>query len=141
MVEQLANGGYIESDTKEVQILIEEIKRARKDRGWSQRFLAERVGCSAQTIKRLEAGVGSVGALVAMMDALDFRLTGIGPGASLVEQLRKKRQKRGWSVAAAAARTGLSPNTIQNHEKGGGSVATLMRLLGKLAPTARRRAP
>lgn len=129
------------SDTKEDQILIDQIKQARKDRGWSQRFLAERVGCSSQMIKRLEAGVGSVATLVAAMNALEFRLTGLGPGATLAEQLHKRRYKRGWSVATAAAKTGLSPTTIHYLERGGGSVASLMRLLEELAPTARRRAP
>ncbi|PZU13694.1 DNA N-6-adenine-methyltransferase [Qipengyuania sp. YIM B01966] len=125
----------------EVHILIEEIRQARKDCGWSQRFLAERIGCSAQVIKRLEAGIGSVETLVAVMDALEFRLTGVGPGMTLANQLREKRRKRGWSVAATATKTGLSPSTILNLERGGGSVASLVRLLGKLAPTARRRAP
>ena len=125
----------------EVHILVEEIRQARKDCGWSQRFLAERVGCSAQIIKRLEAGVGSVATFIAVMEALDFRLTGVGPGTTLAEQLREKRRKRGWSVAATSAKTGLSPTTILSLEKGGGSVSSLVRLLGKLAPMARRRAP
>ena len=124
-----------------VQILIDEIRQARRDRGWSQRFLSERVGCSSQMIKRLEAGVGSVATLVAVMHALEFRLTGLGPGATLAEQLRNRRHKRGWSVAATATKTGLSPTTIHNLEGGGGTLASLMRLMEKLAPAARRRAP
>lgn len=121
--------------------MIDQIKQARKGRGWSQRFLAERAGCTSQKIKRLEAGIGSVATLVAVMDALEFRLTGLGPGATLAEQLHNRRRKRGWSVAATATRTGLSPTTIHHLERGGGSVASLMCLLEKLAPTARRRAP
>lgn len=128
-MEWAAEHRYMISDTKEVQILVE-IKQARK-----------RAGCSSQKIKRLEAGIGSVATLVAVMDVLEFRLTGLGPGATLAEQLQNRRHKRGWSVATAAARTGLSPTTIHHLEKGGGSVASLMGLLKKLAPTARRRAP
>ncbi len=75
------------------------------------------------------------------MDALEFRLTGLGPGANLAEQLRNRRYKRCWPVTKTATRTNPSPTTIHNLEKDGGSVASLTRLLRKLAPTARRRAP
>ena len=124
----------------EVQILIDDLKAARRACGLSQRFLAERTGGSPQKGKRLEAGVGSVTTLVAVMQALDFQLTGLGPGATLAEQLRRKRRKRGWSIAAAAMKTGLSPTTIRHLESGGGSVASLVCLLEKLAPGVRRRA-
>lgn len=95
----------------------------------------------AQAIKRLEKGVGSVSTLVAAMSALDFVLTGLGPGATLPERLRARRRQRSISVVDLAARTGLSRATITSLERGGGSVASLARLLAVLAPGVRRRAP
>jgi transcriptional regulator with XRE-family HTH domain len=120
--------------------LIEELKLARRSAGWSQRTLAERIGVDPQTIKRLEKGVGSVSTLIAVMAVLDFRLTGLGPGRTLSEQLRNRRRKRGMSLVDAAARSDLSRTTVANLERGGGSVASFMRLLSAIAPGARRRA-
>jgi transcriptional regulator with XRE-family HTH domain len=121
--------------------LIEELREARRLAGWSQRTLALRIGVEAQTIKRLEKGAGSVATLVATMAALDFRLTGLGPGRTLSEQLRARRRKRSMSLQDLAAKTGLSRTTIARLEQGGGSIASLLRLLAVLAPSARRRAP
>ncbi|MBD58502.1 MAG: hypothetical protein CL808_00025 [Citromicrobium sp.] len=120
---------------------MDEIKAARRNCGWSQRFLAERVGRSAQSIKRLENGVGSVETLVAVVNALDFQLTGIGPGLTLADQLRRRREKMGWSRETTGKKCGLSPTTVLQLEAGGGSISSLMKLMAKLAPKVRRRAP
>lgn len=95
----------------------------------------------AQTVKRLEGGVGSVATLVSVMTALDFRATGVGRGASLPEQLRDCQQKRVLSLDNVAARAGLSRATVASLERGGGSVASLVKVLAVLAPHARRQAP
>jgi transcriptional regulator with XRE-family HTH domain len=121
--------------------LIEELTAGRRSLGWSRQTLAERVGVDAQTIKRLENGVGSVATLIAVMDALDFRLTGLGPGKTLCDQLRARRRKRSISLGQMAKSTGLSRTTIAGLERGGGTVASLLRLMAALAPKARRRAP
>ncbi|MGN6278951.1 MAG: helix-turn-helix domain-containing protein [Sphingomonas sp.] len=52
------------------------------------------------------------------MTALDFRLTGLGPGSTLAEQLRNRRLKRSLSLAQVAARSGLSRGTVANIERG-----------------------
>lgn len=75
------------------------------------------------------------------MAALDFRLTGLAAGKTLPEQLRAERRKRSMSLRDAAEKTGLSSTTIASLERGGGSVASLLRLLAVIAPNARRRAP
>jgi transcriptional regulator with XRE-family HTH domain len=124
-----------------VHILISDLIIARRSAGWSQRTLADRIGLSAQVIKRLEQGVGSVTTLVAVMAALDFRLIGLGPGRTLAEQLRAARQKRGLSLTQMAGRTGLSRATVAGLEQGRGTVASLQRALAVIAPRARRRAP
>ncbi|WP_373488940.1 DNA N-6-adenine-methyltransferase, partial [Blastomonas sp.] len=76
-----------------------------------------------------------------VMKTLDYRLTGLGPGKALGEQIRRRRLKQGRSLEWLAERTGLSRTTIANLERGGGSVGSLLRLLAVLAPKARRRAP
>lgn len=121
--------------------MIKELRLARRSAGWSQRTLAGRIGVDAQTIKRLEKGVGSVTTLVAAMTALNFRLTGLGPGTALHEQLRDRRRKQSISLEQLASKTGLSRTTIAGLERGSGSVASLLRLLAVLAPGVRRRAP
>ena len=131
----------VEYEPKQDQILIQELRDARRASGWSQRTLADRIGVDAQTIKRLEKGIGSVPTLITAMAALNFRLTGLAAGKTLPEQLRAQRRKRSVSLREAAAKTGLSPTTIAGLERGGGSVASLLRLLAVIAPTARRRAP
>jgi len=128
-------------DTREGQILLQELGQARRSAGLSQRALAERIGLDAQVIKRLERGIGSMATLISVKDSISFQLNGLGPGRTLPEQLRNRRHKRGWSLDKAAERSGLSKATISNLERGGGSVASFMRLLAVLAPKARQRAP
>ena len=123
------------------QMLVTELKQARRSAGWSQRALAERIGVDAQAILRLERGVGSMATLAAVMTALDFRLTGIAPGVTLTDQLHNRRCQQMLSISAIASKTGLSRTTIVGLERGGGSIASLVRLMEVLAPRARRRAP
>lgn len=122
-------------------MLIAELRDARRSAGWSQKTLAARIGVDAQTIKRLEQGIGSVPNLIATMTALDFRLTGLKLGKTLPEQLRAHRRAKSMSLDDVAVKAGLSRGTVASLERGGGSVASLLRLLTVLAPRARRRAP
>ena len=137
----LSENSCPECEPRRDQIVITELRDARKMAGWSQRTLAERIGVDSQTIKRLEIGVGSVPTLTAAMETLGFRLTGLGPGRTLSEQLRACRRKRAMSLNELALKSGLSRTTIAGLERGGGSVASFLRLLAVLAPSARRRAP
>ena len=121
-------------------MLIDDLRAARRSGGWSRASLAQRVGVDPQSIKRLEKGVGSVSTLTSVMAVLDFRLAGLGPGKTLHEQLRAGRCRRSISLDGLSAKTGLSRTTIASLEQGGGSVASLLRLLTVLAPNARRRA-
>lgn len=75
------------------------------------------------------------------MAALELHLTGIGPGRTIFDQLRAKRQKLRWSIAETARRADLNRATVAGLERGEGSVASLQCLLTALAPKARRRAP
>lgn len=121
--------------------MIYDLKAARRSAGLTQGALAARIGVDAQTVKRLEKGVGSVAILVMVMEALEYRLTGLGRGAGLGDQLRSRRLGRAMSITEAASRAGLSRGTVAGLERGGGSVASLLRLLDVVAPKVRRRAP
>ena len=118
-----------------------DLRSARQSAGLSQRALGERIGVSAQVGKRVEKGVGSAATLIAAMAARELRLTGIGAGASLPEQLRMRRRKQSMSLDEAASRARLSRGTVASLERGGGSVDSLLRLTAVIAPKARRRAP
>jgi transcriptional regulator with XRE-family HTH domain len=98
------------------------------------------MGIDAQAVGRMERGVGSVATLVAAMRVLDFRLTGVGRGSTLPEQLRANRIGRSLSLREVAVRTGMSRTTVAGLERGDGTIASLLRLLTILAPRARRRA-
>ncbi|WP_239807228.1 DNA N-6-adenine-methyltransferase [Croceicoccus hydrothermalis] len=130
-----------ECDCWRHHILIDDIRAARQAKGWLQRSLAARSGVSAQAIYRLERGIGSAKTLEAVFNALDYRLTGIGPGKTLAGQLRNRRMKQNVTIGDLAKRTGLSPTTITAVENGGGSIASIIRILEVLAPGAKRRAP
>lgn len=121
-------------------MLIAALVEARRSSGVSQTTIAARLGVPLQKIKRLERGVGSVETLAAVMSALDFRLTGLGPGDTFGAKLRASRLRRGWTLEKAASRAGISRTTLAGLERGGGSVASLLRLLTVIAPKARRRA-
>ena len=122
-------------------ILLAELRESRRSCGQSQASLAATLDVKPQRVKRLEAGVGSVPLLVEAMAALDFQLIGVGPGRTLGDQLRERRQKKGLSLLTVAKRTGLSRATIASLECGRGSVRSFLRLLAVIAPRARRRAP
>lgn len=88
----------------------------------------------------MEKGIGPTSILVDAMRALDFRLTGVGCGEALPEQLRANRLARSLSLREMATRTGMSRATVAAVERSDGTIASLLRLLSVLAPKARRRA-
>lgn len=121
--------------------MIEELREARLSAGWSRATLAARMGVDAQTVKRMEAGVGSVATLAVAMAALDFQLTGLGPGRTLPVQISSRRCKLGMSLTDVARRAAVSRATVAGLEAGRGSIRSLVRVLTVIAPRIRRRAP
>lgn len=113
------------------------LKAARNSKGFSQTELASQLGVARLSIARLEAGTGSTELLVRVMNRLGLRLSGIGRGRDLPDQLRRARLRRGWSTEYASTRAGLSRKTIDAVEAGGGSVASLIRYLGAISPNAK----
>lgn len=122
-------------------MLSSELKRVRLEKGLSRRALAERIGCSEQAIKRLEAGTGTVPMLLDAMQELEFRLSGLARGERLHEQLRHRRMNLRLSISEAARLAGLSRVTVAGIERGRGSIRSVTKLLTALAPGARRRSP
>lgn len=74
-----------ENDKPIVKQVGERVARLRRDRGWKQKDLAERIGCSLQQVSKLERGswVPRVSLLVRLAEAFnvtaDYLLTGRGP--------------------------------------------------------------
>ena len=136
-----SNNSCSNYEPKEVHILTNEIRAARRSKGLTQQDVAELCGVNRQVIKRLEAGVGSSTTLHAVMNVIDFHVIGIGAGRTLGEQLRNRRMKRDWSVQKVATKASLSRATITALEANRGTIASLQRLLEVVAPNAKRRAP
>jgi transcriptional regulator with XRE-family HTH domain len=122
-------------------MLLDEIKSARRAKGLSRAALANVVNVDTQVIKRLEAGIGTMPTLVAVMHALDYHLAGLARGSELPTQLRNRRTSRNLSVHQAARLANLSPTTVLAIERGRGSVRSGLGLLGAIAPKARRYEP
>ncbi|MDH7975715.1 helix-turn-helix domain-containing protein [Sphingomonas sp. AR_OL41] len=101
--------------------LLKELAEARATKGLSQSNLAARIGVTRLAIARLEVGIGSATRLVAVMNVLEVRLSGIARGPTLPDQLHARRKRLGWSVAEAADRAGLTQRTVEAVEAGGGT--------------------
>lgn len=82
------------------------IRTARLGAGVSQNDLADQLGVARLAITRLESGTGSGTLVVAAMRALHLRLSRIGTGATLPDQLRLARVRRELTVDDLAERTG-----------------------------------
>lgn len=114
--------------------LCAEVAVGRRDAGLSQQALADMIGVSREKVARIEAGSGSVVLLMQIMAAVPMRLHGIAKGLILTDQLVNARIRRGWSQLQLAQRCDLDVRTVQQIERGNGTVASLEAMLGKLAP-------
>lgn len=74
-----------------------------------------------------------------LLDALDVRIAGLPPGATLGTRLRAQRIRRAWSVERCAERAAVSPNAVRRVETDAGTASTVEALLAVLAPKARER--
>lgn len=60
-----------------------DVKEIRRRHGWSQRELAEHLGCDTSTVCRIEAGApisGPIGKLLKLIDADPSTVSGQGAG-------------------------------------------------------------
>lgn len=116
--------------------LFKELAAARSSNGLSQTDLAEKLGVTRLAVARMEVGIGSTVRLLAAMNELEIRLSGVAGGATLPDQVRARRERRGWSVIEAADRAGLAAKTVEAIEAGQASAASLVKLLSVIAPRA-----
>ena len=117
--------------------LCAEIAVARESCGLTQNALANMLNVPRMRITRLEAGVGSVELTIRVMQAVGFRVLDVAKGDDLAVQIANARLNRGWSVTDCARRAFLDQRTVEAVEAGGGSVASLAKILVAVAPAAR----
>ncbi|AXB77876.1 DNA N-6-adenine-methyltransferase [Novosphingobium sp. P6W] len=114
--------------------LLEEIAAARRGKGLTQDALAGHVGTDRQGIHRLERGIGSLELLVKVMGAVDFHIVGLARGRTLSQQLGNRRLTLGRSKQDVAAQAGITAATLARMEAGGGSIATVLKVLDAIGP-------
>ncbi|MFP5434596.1 MAG: helix-turn-helix domain-containing protein, partial [Alphaproteobacteria bacterium] len=121
--------------------LIQDIVLARREKGLTQKALAEAIGSDRAAIARLEAGVGPLSLLLQIMEALQYHVAGLAKGTMLPEQLRNRRLSMKLSTQELAQRAGVSRATISALERGNGTIAPLVKVLDILctSTTARRK--
>src|SRR4051794_5781745 len=110
-------------------LIIDDLRQARKERGFSQTSLASQIGVHQKAIARLEKGIGSTSLLVRAMDVVGYHVSGLAKGKDLPDQLAKRRLASRISIVELGRRTGLSCNTIRAVESGKGTVASLTKIL------------
>lgn len=121
--------------------LLDELTKARRDRGISQADLALRLSVPRLAVTRLEAGTGSSRLLLAAMRELEFRISGIARGATLPDQLRARRERLDLTLAQVAERAALDHRTVEAVERGESTVASVVAVLRTIAPKAKRSDP
>lgn len=67
-----------------------------------------------------------------------MRLLGIAKGLTVIDQLANACEKRGWDVQDVARATGLDVRTVKGVLKGTGTVASLEKMIARIAPRAKR---
>lgn len=122
-------------------MLINDLKAARQSKGLSRAALAHALGVDAQTIKRLESGIGTMPTLISVMTMLDYHLSNLARGNDLPSQLRQRRMNLRLSLDEVARRAQISRATIAALEAGRGSVRSALRVIDAIAPQARQRQP
>ncbi|RSU69654.1 hypothetical protein BRX37_23945 [Sphingomonas sp. S-NIH.Pt3_0716] len=122
-------------------MLLDEIRKARRSKGLTQREIAEGLGVNVKAVARLENGVGTMPLLIRVMDALQYRVAGLAAGRSFTEQLITRRKNLGWTMVQAAERAAISRTTLASIERGEASVAALMKYWAIVGQNARAREP
>uniref|UniRef100_A0A9E7ZFS5 site-specific DNA-methyltransferase (adenine-specific) n=1 Tax=Bosea sp. NBC_00436 TaxID=2969620 RepID=A0A9E7ZFS5_9HYPH len=110
-----------------------EIVKARLSRKLTQRTLATKARLSRMTLANLEAGRGSLAALVAVLNLLEYRFTNHPPEIELGPWIAQSRKHLGLSQERLSIQAGVSKPAIVRIERGEGTISTLaaaMKALG-----------
>lgn len=118
----------------------ETLRAARRSVGMTQQQVANAAGISVRSVVDLESGKGGMGAFQAAAKVVELRLSEIGIGQSLGEQVRNARLRRRWSRCDVAQRSGLDRDTVASVEADRANLSSLTKVLSVVAPTVRRRA-
>lgn len=106
-----------------------QLRSIRHAQRFTQRRVAQITGLDLDTVAGLEAGKGTVGSLVRVLDTLNGRIAGQPEGAILGDWLRELRHARGLSLQRAAAIAKISKPTAIKLERNTGQIASLSALL------------
>lgn len=107
-------------------MLGEELVRARQHRRVTRSALAVGAGISRVTLANLEAGRGSVAALIAVLGVLEHRFAEQHPEAELGRWIAQARKRAGLSQERLCALAGISKPALVRVERGEGNVSTLI---------------
>ncbi len=109
-----------------------ELVRAREHRQLTQRGLAAKVGIGRVTLANLEAGRGSVAALIVVLEFLEHRFADQPSGTELGRWIAQIRKCAGLSQERLSGQTGIAKFALVRVERGEGNITTLMRALTAL---------
>lgn len=112
-----------------------ELIKARRSRKLSQRSLAAMVGMSRMTVANLEAGRGTVTALVTVLKALAHRFTGQPADLELGPWIAQTRMRLRKSQERLSIQAGVSRPAIMRIERGEGTITTLLSAMETLGVT------
>ncbi|PTW49204.1 DNA N-6-adenine-methyltransferase Dam [Sphingomonas faeni] len=121
--------------------MFDQLRDHRLSQGLPQDALAAQLGVTRLAVHRIEKGVGTQRLLQQVMKETGFRLSGIGRGATLAEQLSTARRRRGWTLELVATKAGLTAKTVASIERGEGSAASVMKLVRAIAPNWKKTEP
>lgn len=110
------------------------VRASRLSRKLTQAEVAEQAGVSRQAVGLLENSGGRISTLLAIQPFAPVQLHGLPPGQTFGDRVRVARGER--SLAEMARLSGVAINTIRAIEEGGGTVDSLARIIGALAPKA-----
>lgn len=113
-------------------VLGTELARARRHRHLTQRALAEKAGIGRMTLANLEAGRGSIAALVAVLRFLEHRFAYQSADVELGRWTAQSRKSAGLSQEKLCALAGISKPAIVRVERGEGHVTTLVAAMDTL---------
>jgi len=119
----------------------EEIKKFREENGWTQKNLAQKLGCSSQSVSAWEMNVTKPrGSAKMLIEYLASRLEypnqveeerRVRPKKWTSEMIKEYREKLGWTQNDLAQRVGCKPESVCAWEKGITKPSgTAQRLLG-----------
>jgi site-specific DNA-methyltransferase (adenine-specific) len=103
-----------------------EFVRARQYGGLTQRGLAAKAGLGRVTLANLEAGRGSVGALISVLAVLEHRFADQPPGTELGRWIAQSRKRVGLSQERLCALAGISKPALVRVERSEGNVSTMV---------------